>query len=122
MEKQLIDWAASSGVPKGVFTIIHELIEINLLDQAIYAVAMAVLFFFVAIIFRRVLISQAARIASGKDGEWEDFAAGLIRRIRSWVLMVLAIAIGSRWLTLTSDLEASLQQITGIGCCYSRRA
>lgn len=93
---------------------LNSLIADNSLEQAAVAAATVALVFGAAVIVRRILARQFVRLAEGNDGEWEDFAAGLIKRIHWWVLLLVALAVGSRGLILTEGAELWTRRVAGL--------
>lgn len=81
----------------------------NSLTAWITAVGLAVVIFAVAILAQSVLTRRLARLAQRTDTVWDDALVKGLRRTRRWLVMVVAIYLGSRSLELPMRIDTGLR-------------
>ena len=67
------------------------------------ALVAAVIVFFLLRLTRYLLVSYAARMAEGEKGDWFHDLESVLRRTKTWILLILAACCGSLLLGLPDD-------------------
>jgi len=76
----------------------------NTVKEWLIALSILLVVFFVARIMKRLIYGQVNKIATRTDNVWDNLAAELINRIKSFFLLTVTFYFGSLWLSLPKTI------------------
>ena len=86
----------------------------NPLEAWLLATGVAVIFFLIAVVAKRVVHKKLSAFAANTVTIWDDLLAELIGRLNILFLLIIAVYIGSFRVSFPESVDAVLEHVTGI--------